>query len=450
MTTSLSLIAELETAISDGSRDKRHEILSRVTDLFLENSVAYSDEQVNLFDDVLLHLSNRIQTEALAALSTRLAPVPNAPTRMIQGLARHDDIAVSAPVLALSERLTDDDLVEIASTKSQQHLAAMSVRARLAERVTDVLVTRGDREVVHRVAGNAGAALSKYGFSTLVARSEGDDILAERMGRRVDLPPQMLHTLLAKASETVRARLAAAMPGLEDSEIEKSILSVAGAVGKEMAVPRDFAAAERTVDALQRAGGLDATAVGRFAEAREYEKVVVGLARLSSAPVDLIDQVMRTVRCDGLLVACKAAKLGWPTVRIVLANRLDGHAMSPDEVQEAKSGFLRLTQTTAQRVLRFWIIKGTVAVPADRPQTEEKSETFAVLAALKLPPSALDRMPSQVLGEFWARCHQCKGKTDCRHGITAGAVQKVMEFCPNAQWFGHLKGAEDGPGPQAA
>jgi Uncharacterised protein conserved in bacteria (DUF2336) len=48
--------------------------------------------------------------------------------------------------------------------------------------VTDVLVDRGDREVMHTLAGNGGAAFSNAGYSILVKRAEGDASLMEKLG----------------------------------------------------------------------------------------------------------------------------------------------------------------------------------------------------------------------------------------------------------------------------
>jgi uncharacterized protein (DUF2336 family) len=75
-------------------------------------------------------------------LANRLAPVANAPLKLIRTLANDDDIAVAGPVLKLAPRLQEADLVDLATTKSQAHLLAISVRQVLGEAVTDVLVRR--------------------------------------------------------------------------------------------------------------------------------------------------------------------------------------------------------------------------------------------------------------------------------------------------------------------
>src|ERR1700716_2349318 len=167
MSAQQSIIGELEDAIKTGSSEKRVETLRRVTDLFLNDADRLNETQIDLFDDVLCHLIKRIESKALVELSGHLAPVDNSPIEVIRELARNDQIAVAGPVLTKSARLTTGDLVEIAGTKSQQHLLAISGRSQLEEALTDVLLDRGDREIAHRLAKNAGARFSETGFATL-------------------------------------------------------------------------------------------------------------------------------------------------------------------------------------------------------------------------------------------------------------------------------------------
>src|SRR5262249_44107160 len=137
-----SLIDELEVALAAGTNAQRINMLSRVTDLFIEGSSRYSDSQVNLFDEVIGKLTTVIEAKARAKLSHRLAPIRNAPPGVIRTLAFDDDIEVARPVLTMSERLDDADLVANASNKSQQHLAAIAERKYLTQAVAELLGTR--------------------------------------------------------------------------------------------------------------------------------------------------------------------------------------------------------------------------------------------------------------------------------------------------------------------
>ena len=68
-----SLLAELEVAVKTGSPEKRVDTLRRVTSLFLGKSDQLNDQQIGVFDDVLVHLIKKIETKALVQLSKSLA-----------------------------------------------------------------------------------------------------------------------------------------------------------------------------------------------------------------------------------------------------------------------------------------------------------------------------------------------------------------------------------------
>src|SRR5436309_5317366 len=195
-----SIIAELEDAVRGGSSAKRVETLRQVTDLFLNDGERLSDDQVKVFDDVLCLLIARVETRAKAELSKRLAPLDYAPFEVIQHLAWDDEIEVAGNVLANSSRLGTEVLVEIASSKGQDHLLAISGRADLPAAVTDVIVDRGEGRVIRKLANNDTANFSEQGYSAIVARRDGDDALIEILGLRIDLPARFLAERLRSAT----------------------------------------------------------------------------------------------------------------------------------------------------------------------------------------------------------------------------------------------------------
>jgi uncharacterized protein (DUF2336 family) len=137
-----------------------------------------------LFDEVLGRLLERVEMRSLSELSQRIAPVPNAPGHIIWQLASNDEIMVARPVLEQSPRLSMNDLIEIASKKSQAHLFAISCRKDLDVPITDVLVQRGEREVLLNLAQNPSAIISESGYTALVRLAEKDETLAFRYSCR--------------------------------------------------------------------------------------------------------------------------------------------------------------------------------------------------------------------------------------------------------------------------
>lgn len=364
MSQAASVIDELEHVLAAGSSDRRTEILRRVTDLFLGDAEAFDQEQVGLFDNVLAHLIRQVETKALAELGAKLAPIENAPSGVIRTLAHHDEIAVAGPVLAQSPQLTDNDLIEIAAEKGQGHLGAISERKRLAAAVTDILIQRGDTTVVHKLSQNQGAAFSEGGYVELVHRAETDERLAENLGVRIDMPPQLLQDLISKATDTVRARLLTVVPPEGRAAIEKVLASVSDKVLRKAAAPRDFGRAVALIDKMQGDGQLNETAIAGFADAGQYEETVASLARMCAAPIELIERLMQNVRYDGILVACKAAELRWPTFSSILKIRFAPYEVPAIDVAQARSDFLKLSVATARRMVRFWLVRGIAKADA--------------------------------------------------------------------------------------
>ena len=187
MSASASLIAELEDVIQRGTLERRAMTIKRIANLFADGSSHFNEDHIALFDDVLCRLVVEIETKARAEMSQpradrQCAVRADAPARA------DDDIAVAGPVISQSARLQETDLVDLASTKGQAHLAAIAGRGGIGEAVTDVLVRRGDNAVMRNVADNQSAELSDGGFSALVRRAEGDGDLAEKVGRAARYP----------------------------------------------------------------------------------------------------------------------------------------------------------------------------------------------------------------------------------------------------------------------
>ena len=345
-----SIIAELEDAVRGGSSAKRVETLRQVTDLFLHDGERLSDDQVKVFDDVLCLLIARVETRAKAELSRRLAPLDYAPFEVIQHLAWDDEIEVAGNVLAHSSRLGTEVLVEIASSKGQDHLLAISGRASLPAAVTDVIVDRGEGAVIRKLANNAGAQFSDQGYSTIVARAGTDDELVEILGLRADFPQKFMIDLLRRAKDTVRARLLAIAPPAVQEEIKQVLNEIA----RETPQPtRSFGVAEELVKLMKGLNELDDAAVYKFAETNKFDEVTVALAVLNEMPVEMTAKLMDGPRADLLLIPCRSARLNWPTVESILRNR-PKHPINAQTLEIAERDYRKLSMETAQRTVRFW------------------------------------------------------------------------------------------------
>jgi len=349
-----SLIDELNSAVTTGSAKQRLRILERVTDLFAAGSRGYSFDQIALFDDVLQALAAEIEVKARARLAHRLAHINGGPPKLIRALAFDDEIAVAEPVLTHSQLMSDADLVENAATKSQKHLFAIAQRLTLSELVTDVLVERGNRRVVHKVVINKGARFSPAGYDKLTIRALADQKLTLALGQRGDLPHQYFLKLLETASASVRSALETANPQAA-AAIRDTIDDVATTMQHEVRKASDrYATAMH--DAKYRCNGnpLTESDILATAHAQEFEQTVAALAKLGGIPADLVERALLDKGEDLVLILAKAADCSWTTVEELLRMYVAERDLQPGNLAQAFERYKKLSQDTARNIINFY------------------------------------------------------------------------------------------------
>jgi uncharacterized protein (DUF2336 family) len=348
---SSALLQELEAAVSRGTAESRLAALSYTTDLLITGR--YSDDQTWMFGEVIGLLASEIEATARAHLANRLAPCSRAPTNIISKLAFDDSIDVAGPVLRHSEQLSVQALIENAKSKSQAHLLAISQRRSLHEDVTDVLLSRGDQEVVRAVVKNDGARFSESGFWRLVHRSENDVVLALDVGARKDIPRHVFQKLIARASDEVKERLAAANPEAA-AQIQNVVTGVTEEIHTKFGpATRDYFAAKRVVEEMCRAGELNEDAVCRFARARKFEEVTVALSLCCGLPVDVVERALLDDNREMVVILAKAMNLSWTTTQPLLSMSSDGR-MAALDLDNAQKNFSALSVATAKQVIQYY------------------------------------------------------------------------------------------------
>ncbi|MDB5602978.1 MAG: hypothetical protein JWN71_5022 [Xanthobacteraceae bacterium] len=359
MTAAQSVLHDIRNSISTGSVAARGALLRYVTDLFIVGSEQLSEDDIALFDDVFARLIVDIEFSARALLSIRLASVANAPRGIVRALAFDDDIDVARPILIDSVQVDDPILVETARTQGQEHLLAISRRLSLSEAVTDVLVERGDPQVLLSTAENQGARFSASGYATVVRRSEGDDRLAICVGARSDIPNHLFLKLLAHASDRVRTKLEAEHP-FAKREVGRVVDEVAGRIRDEAVrgVPDGH-------DTPLQLGEFDDDKIRAFAKNGRIEETTAALAAICRLPISFVERTLAEERAETLLVLARAIGLSWPTVKAILLLPARKRPILAVEITQCLANFERLSRTTTQEIVGFYQVRaqaGTLQV----------------------------------------------------------------------------------------
>jgi uncharacterized protein (DUF2336 family) len=359
-----SLIDELETAISNRNIGSRAEILRQITDLFVAGSGQFDNEQMSLFDDVMSRLASEIETSARATFGEWLATFAKAPPKVSRMLALDDAIEVAGPVLSRSESLDDETLITGAKTKGQEHLLAISQRKRLSEDVTDILVERGNQEVVISTAANAGAKFSEFGYSTLVTRSENDSELALRVWSRPEIPREYLLALFETASEAVRLKFQTADRGKTEL-VREMIKSAADKIQTKL---RDhsskFTSAKVNIQQLHQDGKLTETEVCKFAEGGNFDEAAVAVSLLADLPIGAVERALVHDTGDQVLVMAKSIGFSWKTTHALL--KLQSANYRSDGESAYLERYKKLRPETARAAIQFYRLRERATTPQSK------------------------------------------------------------------------------------
>jgi uncharacterized protein (DUF2336 family) len=352
-------LPNLDDIVKGVSPERRAMAVRKLGTLFAQGADHFNPQHVALFDGILKGLLLQTGAEVRADLSLRIASLVNAPPQVVRELVQDDEIRVAGPLLKASPLIDEPTLIEIARMKGQQHLLAISERDAISENVTDVILRRGEREVVRSVARNATAAFSVQGYSSLVQRAANDGMLAVAVGQREDLPVPMLQRLLSEAVDLVRRKMFQAASPARKTKLARTMVEMSTDGGGTQSAQRDYAPAQKAIVDLHKAGGLNQEALAQFARDRKLEETVTALAAISGLTIASVEQVVCGGKRDSILILGRALALEWTTVRALLPLRLAaGRMPSATDVEDARVSFERLALPTAQRMLKFWKDRG--------------------------------------------------------------------------------------------
>lgn len=352
MTEAKSFLNDLEEAVSRGSAESCLRALWHATDVLIAGR--YSEDQIWTFGEVIGRLAQEIEHASRVHLAHKLAPSNNAPVDVVRKLAFDDSIEVAGPVLRQSERIDGKSLVANARTKSQQHLLAIAHRKYISHEVSDVLVTRGDKEVVNTVVANEGARLSGFGFLHLVKRSEDDSILAEYLGLRKDIPRHVFQQLISKASDEAKAKLERERPDLA-IQVQTAVTDVTAAMHAKFGPgSKNYFNAKRMVGKLHEYGQLDEDKLFEFAHSLKREETTVALSLLCALPVDVVERALVDKNREMILVLAKALDLSWPTTMSLLFLGAANYRIIASDLDRMKGEFAQLNVNTSRQVLKTY------------------------------------------------------------------------------------------------
>jgi hypothetical protein len=249
----------------DANVAERDQLFRNMAQLYSYVSDRCDDEQVAQYDEVLCQLAELVEVEARTHVAKLLAPLERAPGNVVNKLA-YDEIEVAAPLLEFSNVLSDDDLIDIASTQSEAHRVAIAGRPVVPERVGEAIVQHGGSPSVARLVSNQRAELGRSTIERLVVRAAQDEALANNLRGRADIDWGSMRSEITEAGQKVLDELGANGKPLDPVTASKINAVVYNRLRNRAGFSaQDWKVAYNQVKALYDRHQLDEKALMRFA-----------------------------------------------------------------------------------------------------------------------------------------------------------------------------------------
>jgi len=333
---------------------RRAELARHVATLFALTSDRCSDEQVDIYDSVLLRLVDMVEGEVRRYVAEQMASLRRGPEETIRRLA-DDEIEVAEPILLRSTVLRDTDLIKIAEKRGNAHRFAIAQREVLSEELTDVLVRQGDLKVKRKVAGNDGASLSNASIMALISDAASDATLQLSLSERGDLAEAHIASLVSVASEEVRRKLHAQGRGHEAERVEEAADIAAQRMSNQYWLGRyDFETARSRILLLAKRGMVNEAALRRFASEDRFAEAVATFAWLVRCGVEEVSHWMVRPDPEPFVILAKASGFSSITVGSLLGIGPWRHRLTPEARSEAMAAFERMTIAEAKRKMAHW------------------------------------------------------------------------------------------------
>jgi uncharacterized protein (DUF2336 family) len=336
------------------SSERRRELLREVTDLFFAGPDSHPPGEMALFDDILSQLSSEMEEAVRAELSGRIADANAAPRRLLRRLAS-DSVSVAEPVLTRSKALTDEDLLQVARTRGQDHLRAISQRPMVSQAVSDAIVERGDDQTLDVLLRNDGAELSRAAHEAAVDRAAANPALHEAVVARQALPADLLNEMYFVVEARLRDRILERNANLDPAKLDAALASSRKRVAtRDGALPPDYAKAEAAVQAIKASGGIGPSTLAAFLRNGETTQFLVALSELADVDFHTARRILDRRELDALAIICKAADFDralFLTFAVLILGRED-NAMG--RAREYGQLYSELPRDAAARTIRFW------------------------------------------------------------------------------------------------
>lgn len=355
-----SSFALLKDFAREASSEKRRELLRRATDALLAGGHQLTRAEGEAFDEIVGAVAADLSVQVRAELARAVADAP------FQRTARQlafDSIEVAKPVIERSTALTEADILELISEKSQEHMLAVTHRSDITEPISSGLVQRGEDRIVASLLTNQTAKIAVETYGVVAERAQSSPILHVPFVRRKGVPLHLLNEVYLKVEPALRREILRNYENVSPAELDSAFAKGRKQLAKAyLGLPPDYLIAKRRIEYLASMGDLVPPLLIRLLREGKAGRTafVIAFARLADVSFNLVERLVEDADLDGIALLCRASAFD-RAVFVTLAMLI----MGPDRRMAKVETFGRLYEdvplTAARRAVRFWKVRDAQA-----------------------------------------------------------------------------------------
>jgi uncharacterized protein (DUF2336 family) len=280
------------------------------------------------------------------ALAEALASSDRAPQVVVRALAA-DQSDIAIPILAHSQVLLEDDLVDLVATGHTDVQVAIAGRPGLPRTLAAAIAEVGAAEACLALLENGDADIARFSIDRIVERFGHLAPIRENLLARDDLPMAMRQALLSKLSQTL-AGFVAARQWLGSEHAEFATKDACEKATVALAADTSYDEVGAFVQHLRHSGQLTAGMILRALLSGNVVLFEEALAELSSIPIDRVTAYVHDKNISGFRALYREAGLpevAYPAFREALT------AMRAGLLIGEQGGASRLKRRMVERVL---------------------------------------------------------------------------------------------------
>jgi len=188
---------DIRTLVCHPTASKRAGAAQRICETYGRDALTQADRRIA---ERLLHvMAEDAAALVRAALVVTLHNSTELPRDIALKLASDAD-TIAVPIIRFSPVLNDDDLVTVLRSRAAAKIQAAAQRARIGVELSRTIIRYGDSHAVARLAANDGAVIDEDVAREMVRLWHDDDLVAEAMVARRDMPLDILEVLVSHTS----------------------------------------------------------------------------------------------------------------------------------------------------------------------------------------------------------------------------------------------------------